>query len=114
MPKDFGNKKLTWTLTANGQTTAVSFWMNPQYWIDFYKNTANGNEPPRIKFPLNGPEYIGPPREKTVATFDGHRRTAARPDGMGRGSARDDRVRIGRRGPAGRGAGASRGGEAGE
>jgi hypothetical protein len=69
VPKDFGNKKLTWTLTANGNTTSVSFWTNPQYWIDFYKNTANGNEPPRIKFSPTGPELIGPPREKFVQTL---------------------------------------------
>ena len=69
VPKDFGNKKLTWTIVANGHTTNVSFWTNPQYWIDFYKNTANGNEPPRIKFSPTGPEYIGPPRERTVATL---------------------------------------------
>ena len=62
VPKDFGNKKLTWTLTANGQTTAVSFWLNPAYWIDFFKNTANGNEPPVIKFSENGPTMTGPPR----------------------------------------------------
>jgi hypothetical protein len=69
VPKDFGTRKLTWTITANGHTSTVSFWTNPQYWIDFYKNTANGNEPPRIKFAMAGPEYIGPPREKTVATL---------------------------------------------
>ncbi len=69
VPKDFGNKKLTWTLTANGNTTSVSFWTNPQYWIDFYKNTANGNEPPRIKFSPTGPELSGPPREKFVQTL---------------------------------------------
>ena len=69
VPKDFGNKKLTWTLTANGNTTSVSFWTNPQYWIDFYKNTANGNEPPRIKFSPTGPELIGPPGEKFVQTL---------------------------------------------
>ncbi len=69
VPKDFGTKKLTWTLTANGQTTTVPFWTNPQYWIDFYKNTANGNEPPRIKFSPTGPELIGPPREKFVQTL---------------------------------------------
>ncbi len=71
VPKDFGNKKLTWTLTANGHTTSVSFWTNPPYWIDFYKNTANGNEPPRIKFAEAGPEYIGPPRERFVQTLSG-------------------------------------------
>lgn len=69
VPKDFGTKRLTWTLTANGNTSTVSFWTNPQYWIDFYKNTANGNEPPRIKFSPTGPELIGPPREKFVQTL---------------------------------------------
>ena len=69
VPKDFGTRKLTWTLNANGNTTTVSFWTNPQYWIDFYKNTANGNEPPRIKFSPTGPELIGPPREKFVQTL---------------------------------------------
>jgi hypothetical protein len=69
VPKDFGTKRLTWTLTVNGNTSTVSFWTNPQYWIDFYKNTANGNEPPRIKFSPTGPELIGPPREKFVQTL---------------------------------------------
>ncbi len=69
VPKDFGTKRLTWTLTANGNTTTVSFWTNPQYWIDFYKNTANGNEPPRLKFSPTGPELVGPPREKFVQTL---------------------------------------------
>jgi hypothetical protein len=69
VPKDFGTKKLTWTLTANGHTSTVQFWMNPPYWIDFYKNGANGNEPPRIKFSPTGPELIGPPREKFVQTL---------------------------------------------
>lgn len=69
LPKDFGTKKLTWTLTANGLTSTVTFWANPPYWIDFYKNGANGNEPPRIKFSPTGPELIGPPREKFVQTL---------------------------------------------
>jgi len=69
VPKDFGTKKLTWTLTANGHASTVQFWLNPPYWIDFFKNGANGNEPPRIKFSANGPELIGPPREKFVQTL---------------------------------------------
>jgi hypothetical protein len=69
VPKDFGTKKLTWTINANGHKTVVQFWLNPQYWIEFFKNTANENEPPRIKFAMSGPEYIGPPRERTVATL---------------------------------------------
>jgi len=70
LPKDFGNKKLTWTLTVNGHTSTVTFWANPPYWIDFYKNGANGNEPPRIKFSPTGAELIGPPREKFVQTLN--------------------------------------------
>jgi hypothetical protein len=69
VPKDFGNKKLTWTIVANGQKTNVTFWLNPPYWIEFFKNTANENEPPRIKFAMNGTEYMGPPKERTVATL---------------------------------------------
>lgn len=71
IPKDFGTKKLTWTLRANGHTSTVSFWTNPPYWIDFYKNHANGNEPPRIKFAMTGPEIMGPPTQRTVLTLAG-------------------------------------------
>lgn len=70
VPKDFGTKKLTWTLTASGNTSTVQFWMNPPYWIDFYKNGANGNEPPRLKFSPAGAELIGPPKEKFVQTLE--------------------------------------------
>jgi hypothetical protein len=62
VPKDFGTKKLTWTLTANGQTTVSTFWLNPAYKLSFYKNLASGNEPPVIKFAANGPLLTGPPR----------------------------------------------------
>jgi hypothetical protein len=61
VPKDFGNKKLTWSLTANGQTSTITFWLNPPYWINFYKHPANGNEPPVIKFLRDGPTMTGPP-----------------------------------------------------
>lgn len=69
IPKDFGDKKLTWTLRANGQLATVSFWTNPPYWIDFYKNLANGNEPPRLKFSPTGPELMGPPVQRSVQTL---------------------------------------------
>ena len=71
IPKDFGTRKLTWTLRANGHTSTVSFWANPQYWIDFYKNLANGNEPPRIKFSPTGAAAFGPPVQRTVHTLTG-------------------------------------------
>jgi hypothetical protein len=61
VPKDFGTKRLTWSLTANGQTSTVSFWLNPPYWINFYKHPANGNEPPVIRFTRDGSTMTGPP-----------------------------------------------------
>jgi len=62
VPKDFGTKKLTWTLVANGKTTAVQLSLNPPYWIDFYKNAAKGNTPPVIRLTADGPEMTGPPK----------------------------------------------------
>ncbi len=62
VPKDFGNKKLTWTLVANGQPAEVSFWLNPPYYVDPFINKANGNTPPVIKVASDGPELQGPPR----------------------------------------------------
>jgi hypothetical protein len=67
VPKDFGTKKLTWTLVANGQTSVVSFWLNPPYWIDYFKHGASGNEPPVIKFSEIGPEMTGPPVTQAAA-----------------------------------------------
>jgi hypothetical protein len=61
VPKDFGTQKLTWTLTANGQTSSISFWLNPAYWVNFYKHPANGNEPPIVKLQRDGPTMTGPP-----------------------------------------------------
>ena len=61
VPKDFGNKRLTWTLIANGQTSTVSFWLNPAYWVDFFKHPANSNEPPVIRFARDGVALTGPP-----------------------------------------------------
>jgi hypothetical protein len=61
VPKDFGNRKLTWTIVANGHTTTVSFWTNPPYWVDFFLNAAIGNSPPVIRFASSGPTLTGPP-----------------------------------------------------
>ncbi len=61
VPKDFGNKKLTWTLVVNGQTVNVQLSQNPPYWVDFFKNPSTGNTPPVIRLSQNGPELSGPP-----------------------------------------------------
>ncbi|MBI2189470.1 MAG: hypothetical protein HYU37_20425 [Acidobacteria bacterium] len=61
VPKEFANRRLTWTLTANGQTSVVTFWTNPPYWVNFYKHPANSNEPPVIRLTRDGATMTGPP-----------------------------------------------------
>jgi hypothetical protein len=61
VPKDFGNKKLTWTIVANGQTTSIPMSLNPLWVVEPFKDAANGNMPPVIKFDPSGPSFTGPP-----------------------------------------------------
>lgn len=49
VPKDFGNKKLTWTLVANGQTTVIPMSLNPLWEVSPFIE-ASGNTPPFISF----------------------------------------------------------------
>jgi hypothetical protein len=62
VPKDFGTRKLTWTLTANGETNSIPLGLVPAYQIEPFKDTAMGNTPPVLKFQPQGPELVGPPR----------------------------------------------------
>jgi hypothetical protein len=58
-PKDFGTKKLTWTLTANGETTVIPASLDP-LWEVSPLIEASGNTPPFISLEegalgVNGP-----------------------------------------------------------
>ena len=46
---DFANKKLTWTLVANGQTTVIPMSLNPLWEVSPFIE-ASGNTPPFISF----------------------------------------------------------------
>lgn len=59
VPKDFGDKKLVWTITANGQTTQVPFSLN-QLWELAPFADATGNMPPYVGFSETGPFAFGP------------------------------------------------------
>jgi len=61
VPKDFGDKKLTWTLTANGKTVTVPFGITKGYQIEPFLDAAMGNKPPVFKFTESGPALTGPP-----------------------------------------------------
>lgn len=58
-PKDFGTKKLTWTLTANGKTTVIPASLDPLWELAPFIGVG-GNAPPFISFEkgalgVNGP-----------------------------------------------------------
>ena len=65
VPNDFGAKKLTWTLTANGTTTAVPVSLNTLWEIAPFKD-ATENTPPYIGFSEKGPFVSGPKGQSTA------------------------------------------------
>jgi hypothetical protein len=62
VPRDFGSKRLSWTLTANGETNTIPVGLIPSYQIEPFKDAAMGNTPPVLKLQAAGPELAGPPR----------------------------------------------------
>jgi hypothetical protein len=62
VPKDFGNKKITWTLTANGETNTVPGRLHPDYVITPFGEPAQGDTPPEVRFTPDGETHSGPPR----------------------------------------------------
>ena len=66
VPPDFGDQKLTWTLTANGETSVIPLSLNPQWRVEPFKNAAMGNTPPVVRFEEGGTLFQGPPRDITA------------------------------------------------
>jgi hypothetical protein len=67
VPADFGDKKLTWTINANGKTMQVPFSLNLLWEVEPFRD-ANGNTPPWVSFKKNGPFQNGPVAEAEVLT----------------------------------------------
>jgi len=60
VPKDFGDKKLTWTLVANGKTTVIPLHIGTLWEVSPFIE-ASGNTPPFISFSASGePALQGP------------------------------------------------------
>lgn len=62
VPRDFGEKRLTWTLVANGHTTSIPMGLNPLYQVEPFRDAAQRNTPPTIRFEKAGRPLQGPPR----------------------------------------------------
>jgi len=67
VPKDFGNKKLTWTIAANGQAMSVPLGVIKDYKVEPLEDAAMGNTPPVLRFQPGGPTHTGPPRGITTS-----------------------------------------------
>ena len=61
VPKDFGNKTIRWSITANGETQSIPFTLNPGYPITPFKELGMGNRPPVLSFSQGGAKVTGPP-----------------------------------------------------
>ncbi len=68
VPADFGDKKLTWTIVANGRTASVPMGLHPDYEVEPFRDAANGNTPPVLRFEPGGTPHEGPP-QGIVATL---------------------------------------------
>jgi hypothetical protein len=60
VPKDFGDKKLLWTIVANGRTTTIPASLNPLWEISPFKEESVQNTPPVLAFDDGGPVVQGP------------------------------------------------------
>ena len=61
LPRDLGNKRLSWTLVANGFTNTITLHTQPDYIVEPYEDAASKNTPPKIKFEEAGAVFTGPP-----------------------------------------------------
>jgi hypothetical protein len=62
VPKDFGSeKRYTWTIVANGKPASVPVGLIKDYQIEPFKDAAQGNTPPVLKFSPTGKTFTGPP-----------------------------------------------------
>ena len=56
VPADFGDRTLTWSLTAGGETFAVPGHLRPEWRIDALEEVTSGNRPPELSFDVEGGE----------------------------------------------------------
>ena len=61
VPKDFGDKKLTWTIVANGFTNTITMHLKKDWIVEPFLDAASKNTPPVLKFQADGPSFTGPP-----------------------------------------------------
>lgn len=68
LPKDFGTKKLVWTLVVNGFTNQITLHTPPVYIVEPYGSSWNDNKPPVLRLDPSMPTFTGPPIG-TIASY---------------------------------------------
>ena len=61
VPKDFGTRRLTYTINVNNQPQTILLGLPGGYQVAPFLRADTGNTPPVVKLDAAGPEYIGPP-----------------------------------------------------
>jgi hypothetical protein len=62
VPKEFtsADQRFTWTIVANGQTTAIPLRLHPDYSVTPFSDVAVKNTPPLVRLEENGASIQGP------------------------------------------------------
>jgi hypothetical protein len=60
VPKDFGDRKLTWTLVSKNQTMVIPASLNALWEVSPFHEEGMGNTPPMLAFAEAGPTVQGP------------------------------------------------------
>lgn len=61
VPKDFGDRKVVWTLKIRGETFSIAGSLHRDWQIDALEGEAGSdNTPPAVRFEASGPEGRGP------------------------------------------------------
>ena len=61
VPADFGEKKLVWTINANGLNASVPMHLDPNWYVEPFEDAASKNRPPMLRFERGGRPFSGPP-----------------------------------------------------
>jgi hypothetical protein len=61
VPKEFGDRTLTWTIGANGYTNSVTLHTKADFIVEPFEDAGSKNTPPTIRFQPGGIAFAGPP-----------------------------------------------------
>ena len=70
VPADFGDKQISWTITANDQPATIPMHLDPNWYLEPFEDAANKNRPPTLRFAPGGKAFEGPPTGEIATTLN--------------------------------------------